>query len=74
MDSHHAPLAQLDRVTGYEPVGRRFESCTAHHFVLGAYLFNHGEMAESAEGGRLLSDYTGSTCIEGSNPSLSVAK
>ena len=31
-------------------------------------------MAESAEGGRLLSDYTGSTCIEGSNPSLSVAK
>ena len=25
-----ALLAQLDRVTGYEPVGRGFESLTAH--------------------------------------------
>src|SRR5687767_2124645 len=25
----HAPLAQLDRASGYEPGGRRFESCRA---------------------------------------------
>ena len=29
--SPHAPLAQLDRASGYEPGGRRFESCRAHH-------------------------------------------
>ena len=27
-----APVAQLDRVSGYEPEGRRFESFRAHHF------------------------------------------
>src|SRR5437763_5724901 len=26
-----APVAQLDRATGYEPVGRVFESLRAHH-------------------------------------------
>ena len=26
----NAPVAQLDRVTGYEPVGRGFESLLAH--------------------------------------------
>ena len=26
----NAPLAQLDRASGYEPGGRRFESCRAH--------------------------------------------
>jgi hypothetical protein len=26
----YAPIAQLDRVTDYESVGRRFESCWAH--------------------------------------------
>ena len=26
-----APVAQLDRVSGYEPEGRGFESCLAHH-------------------------------------------
>ena len=26
-----APLAQLDRASGYEPGGRMFESCWAHH-------------------------------------------
>ena len=28
-----APVAQLDRVSGYEPEGRGFESCLAHHFI-----------------------------------------
>ena len=27
----HAPLAQLDRASGYEPEGREFESLRAHH-------------------------------------------
>ena len=27
--SHYAPVAQLDRVTGFEPVGREFESLRA---------------------------------------------
>ena len=28
-----APIAQLDRVTGYEPVGRGFESLLACHCI-----------------------------------------
>jgi hypothetical protein len=27
----HAPVAQLDRASGFEPAGRRFNSCRAHH-------------------------------------------
>ena len=27
-----APVAQLDRVSGYEPEGREFESLRARHF------------------------------------------
>jgi hypothetical protein len=30
-----APLAQLDRASGYEPEGREFESLRAHHLLLG---------------------------------------
>ncbi len=30
--SSNAPVAQLDRVSGYEPEGRRFESFRARHF------------------------------------------
>ena len=30
----NAPLAQLDRASGYEPGGRRFESCRARHLLL----------------------------------------
>jgi putative endonuclease len=29
----NAPVAQLDRASGYEPEGREFESLRAHHFV-----------------------------------------
>jgi hypothetical protein len=29
-----APLAQLDRASGYEPEGREFESLRAHHLTL----------------------------------------
>ena len=28
---HDALVAQLDRATGYEPVGQEFESLRAHH-------------------------------------------
>ena len=30
-NGHRAPVAQLDRASGYEPEGRMFESCRAHH-------------------------------------------
>ncbi len=30
-----APVAQLDRVLGYEPRGRGFESCRARHKIKG---------------------------------------
>ena len=30
MEARYAPVAQLDRVTGYEPVGRGFESLPAY--------------------------------------------
>ena len=30
MKAWYAPVAQLDRVTGYEPVGRGFESLPAY--------------------------------------------
>ena len=32
-ESAYAPIAQLDRVTGYEPVGRGFESLPAYHLT-----------------------------------------
>jgi hypothetical protein len=31
LSASYAPVAQLDRVFGYEPKGRRFESFRAHH-------------------------------------------
>src|ERR1700722_2930850 len=31
LPSKFAPLAQLDRASGYEPEGREFESLRAHH-------------------------------------------
>ena len=30
----NAPVAQLDRVVGFEPIGREFESLRARHFSL----------------------------------------
>ncbi len=35
----YAPVAQLDRVTGYEPVGRGFESLPAYHKKRAERLF-----------------------------------
>jgi hypothetical protein len=29
----YAPVAQLDRASGFEPAGRRFNSCRAHHHL-----------------------------------------
>ena len=33
----NAPVAQLDRAPGFEPVGRRFESCRARHYRILGY-------------------------------------
>ena len=38
---HQALVAQLDRATGYEPVGREFESLRAHHSRAKAYEITH---------------------------------
>ena len=38
----YAPVAQLDRVTGYEPVGRGFESLPAYQRPMS---FSHGSFA-----------------------------
>ena len=35
-----APVAQLDRVPGYEPGGRTFESFQARHFFFYSYLYH----------------------------------
>ena len=42
----YAPVAQLDRVTGYEPVGRGFESLPAYHKKRAERLFFCGGMDE----------------------------
>ncbi|MEY3808090.1 MAG: hypothetical protein RI893_1066 [Pseudomonadota bacterium] len=39
-----APVAQLDRVLGYEPSGREFESLQAHHTEK-----NYSPVAQSVE-------------------------
>ena len=42
-----APVAQLDRASGYEPEGREFESLRAHHSsALHPFLFSGGEDPE----------------------------
>ena len=35
VETVYAPVAQLDRVFGYEPKGRGFESLLAYHFSCG---------------------------------------
>ena len=47
----YAPMAQLDRATGYEPVGRAFESLWVHFW----------RDARVAEGARLLSECVGNS-------------
>jgi hypothetical protein len=32
VEYRHAPVAQLDRASGFEPEGREFESLRARHF------------------------------------------
>ena len=36
--SQTAPVAQLDRVIGFEPIGRGFESLQARHFTKTVFL------------------------------------
>ena len=39
--SRDAAVAQLDRATGYEPVGREFESLQPHQKFEGFMMYNH---------------------------------
>ena len=43
----YAPVAQLDRVPDFESVGRRFESCRAHHIL--AVLTGNDRFGSSGE-------------------------
>ncbi|CBW14573.1 unnamed protein product [Haemophilus parainfluenzae T3T1] len=36
---HYAPVAQLDRVLGYEPSGQRFESFRVRHLLSSNFSF-----------------------------------
>jgi hypothetical protein len=49
---HHAPVAQLDRASGFEPAGRRFNSCRAHQsgirVVVDKGLFMSGRLLSLA--------------------------
>ena len=38
---YSAPVAQLDRVLGYEPSGQRFESSRARHFFKNNVLMQY---------------------------------
>src|SRR5438128_62000 len=49
----HAPLAQVDRASGYEPEGQRFESSRAHHSLPGDDVLMHEALAEAALQARL---------------------
>ena len=42
LPSSIAPVAQLDRVLGYEPSGRRFESFLARHIAKGYIMIGCG--------------------------------
>jgi hypothetical protein len=62
-----APVAQLDRAIGYEPIGRRFDSFRAHHTIyffanspLGSFFF-----ASLATPGFFAGDVVGEKFIEG---------
>ena len=44
MKALYAPVAQLDRVTGYEPVGRGFESLPAYQKTCKAWLNSDKEL------------------------------
>jgi hypothetical protein len=55
-----APVAQLDRAPGFEPVGRRFESCRARHVIQSK---SYGPVAQLAE------QLTLNQLAEGSSPS-----
>src|SRR3989442_11364608 len=46
----HAPLAQVDRASGYEPEGQRFESSRAHHPLPGDDALMREALAEAERG------------------------
>src|SRR5579872_1040668 len=48
LSSKSAPLAQLDRASGYEPEGREFESLRAHHFFPSGGPLNTSRAARSS--------------------------
>ena len=51
LSERHAPLAQLDRASGYGPEGRGFESLTAYHPEIVVYQRFQGFSFLREEGG-----------------------
>ena len=50
---HKAPVAQLDRVLGYEPRGRAFESLRVHQFQAKSPFFGMGFLLSAIKSVRL---------------------
>ena len=51
---NHAPVAQLDRVIGYEPIGQEFESLRVRHFLSKKHK-THGSLSKDSVFCRLYS-------------------
>ena len=49
----NAPVAQLDRASGYEPEGREFESLRAHHIIAMFHVY----VLQSVSTGRYYAGY-----------------
>ena len=45
---HKAPVAQLDRVLGFEPSGREFESLRARHLHLTGHVVREGRRSSGS--------------------------
>ena len=61
-----APVAQLDRVSGFEPEGCRFESCQARHILVKGLKFK----VKSENGDSLNFIHSTISLIRDSKPSL----
>src|ERR1700738_4293339 len=56
--AHGAPVAQLDRASGYEPEGREVESPRAHHLFNNLHRKHVARLHQYGATVRLLSDFS----------------
>ena len=55
----YVSVAQLDRVFGYEPKGRGFESLQTHHFIFDYFIINYENYLFFHMGYVIISLYSG---------------